>query len=119
VEAEIELTLLRDEQKLVLRFTPRRFPIERADDLAWDLLGLRVRERHRRVEVEAVRRRSSAEQVGIRAGDVIAALGGQSIGSVDAFRRKLVSHRNAQRVLVSVQRGRQVYHVPLPLGAPL
>ena len=33
--------------------------------------------------------------------------------------RKLIAHRNAQRLLVSVQRGRQVYNVPMPLGAGL
>ena len=118
-DAELKLTLLRDEQKLVVRVNTRRFPIERADDLAWELLGLRVHERKKQVEVDAVRRRSSAEQIGIRPGDVIAALGGQPIDTVDAFRRKLVAHRNAQRLLVSVLRGRQLYHVPMALGAAL
>jgi hypothetical protein len=41
------------------------------------------------------------------------------VTTVEEFRRKLIAHRNAQRLLISIQRGRQVYHVPMPLGAAL
>jgi serine protease Do len=119
VDSAVGLTVLRDDQRLGLNLTLRRFPIERADALAWQLLGLRVRERRQHLEVEAVRRGSSAEQIGIRTGDVIAALAGRTITTVEEFRRKLIAHRNAQRLLISIQRGRQVYHVPMALGAAL
>jgi serine protease Do len=119
VGSAVRLTVLRDDQRLGITLTLRRFPIERADALAWQLLGLRVRERRQHLEVEAVRRGSSAAQIGIRSGDIIAALGGRAVTTVEEFRRKLIAHRNAQRLLISIQRGRQVYHVPMPLGAAL
>jgi serine protease Do len=118
-DSSVDLVLIRDDQRLAVRITLRRFPMERADALAWQLLGVRVRERRDHVEVDAVRRSSSADQIGIRQGDIITALGGRSVESVDEFRRKLIAHRNAQRLLVSIQRGRRLYHVPMPLGAAL
>jgi serine protease Do len=118
-DSRVDLVLIRDDQRLAVRITLRRFPMERADALAWQLLGVRVRERRHHVEVDAVRRSSSADQIGIRQGDIIAALGGRSVESVDEFRRKLIAHRNAQRLLVSIQRGQRLYHVPMPLGAAL
>jgi serine protease Do len=119
VDSAVKLAVLRDDERISISLTLRTFPIERADALAWQLLGVRVRERRERVEVEAVRRGSSADQIGMRSGDIIAALGGRSITTIEEFRRKLIAHRNAQRLLISIQRGRQVYHVPMPLGAAL
>jgi Do/DeqQ family serine protease len=116
VGARLRLALLRDQQRLEVQLQTSRFPIERADRIAWSVLGLRVRERGGRVEVEAVRPGSPAAEIGIRAGDLIVGLGGQAIADVDGFRRRLIDYRNAQRVLVSVQRGRRLYQVPMPLG---
>ena len=116
LDSSVRLTLARGQDEIVVQLKTSRFPMEHADDLAWQLLGLRVKERRRQLEVESVRRNSPAAEIGIRGGDIIAGLGGQSLDTLDAFRRKLIANRNAQRVLISVQRGARLYHVPLPLG---
>jgi Do/DeqQ family serine protease len=115
VGASVSLTLLRDETRLQVTLRTERFPLERADSLAWDLLGLRLQERRGGLEITAVRRDSAAARVGIQRGDVLAGLGGQTLTSRDDFRRRLSALRQAQHVLVSVQRGRRLYHVPLPM----
>jgi len=115
----IELVLLRDGRTVRLRLETRPFPLKRADGLAWSFLGIRVRAGRAAVEVEAVRRGSAASEIGIRAGDEIVAVGGEPVDSVEKFRRKLIAHRSAQRVLISVRRGRRVYHVPMALGGAL
>ncbi len=102
-----------------IQVTTRKYPPERVDELAWQQLGLRVSERRGHLEVSAVRPRSSAAEIGIHSGDLIVAIAGSPVRSLDEFRTKLISVRQAQRVLVSVQRGRNVYHVPMVLGGAL
>jgi Do/DeqQ family serine protease len=110
------VTLMRGDERLAVRVATLHYPLDRADTVAWQALGLRVGERGKTLAVLAVRGRSPAAQVGIQPGDVIAAIGGQPTGSLEQFRKRLAALRNAQRLLVSVQRGRRVYHVPLTLA---
>jgi serine protease Do len=115
----IDIELLREGHAVKVQLKTRTFPMERADNLAWQNLGFRVRARRSHVEVEAVRRGSPADEIGIRAGDEIVGIGGETVDSVERFRRKLIAHRNAQRLLVSVQRGDHVYQITMPLGGVL
>jgi Do/DeqQ family serine protease len=115
----VDIELLREGQTVQVQLKTRNFPVERADNLAWQNLGIRVRARGGHLEVEAVRRSSPAAEIGLRAGDEIVGVGGEAVDSLDRFRRKLIAHRNAQRVLVSVQRGERVYQVTMPLGGVL
>jgi len=110
----IRLTVVRGQSRLALVLPTLRYPAERADALAWEGLGLRVTDRARKVTVRDVRRQSPAARVGIRPGDVIAALNGRSVETIEQFRKRLSALRTAQRVLVSVQRGPRLYHVPVP-----
>jgi S1-C subfamily serine protease len=111
----VRIALLRGDTRLTLQLQTQRFPLERADALAWDLLGLRLEEARGALAINAVRPGTAAERVGIRAGDILAGLAGQSLSSLDEFRRRFSNLRDARHVLVSIQRGRRLYHVPLPL----
>lgn len=111
----LNISAMRDGRSTVLSLKTSRYPDERADALAWQL-GFRVRQGQAGVEIAAVRNNSPAAAVGIHPGDRIAALGGKPIKDQEAFRRALSVQRDKQRILVSVERGKRLYHVPLPLG---
>jgi serine protease Do len=115
----INLEIRREGHSVQVQLKTRNFPLERADNLAWHNLGFRVRLRGGHVEVETVRRGSPAAEIGIRAGDEIVGISGETVDTIDRFRRKLIAHRNAQRLLVSIQRGERVYQVTMPMGGVL
>ncbi len=113
--ADIELRIWRDGVQRATRVRARLFPLERADELAWQLIGVRVQEARNGLEIVRVRPASPADEVGIRPGDFLVGLGGVSLDSVGAFRKKVVEVRNSAAVLLSVRRWRRVYHVQVPL----
>ncbi len=95
--------------------TASRFPQEKADDLAWQLLGLAVTESEDGLEVKKVRPGSPAARIGVERGDAILGLSGTQTKTVAEFRRKIIDARLSQSLLVSLGRGRQIYHVTIPL----
>jgi Do/DeqQ family serine protease len=113
--AEIELRIWRDGAKKATRVRARLFPLERADDLAWQLIGVRVREGRDGLAIVRVRSGSPADEIGVRPGDFLVGLAGASLDSVATFRKKIVQVRNSAAVLLSVRRWRRVYHVRVPL----
>lgn len=115
-ESTMRLTLERESTTLTVDVRARRFPDERADRVAWQRMGLRLAESRNGLKVAAVRPSSPAARVGIRPGDSIKALAGHPTKGLDDFRHGIFAVRDAQQVLLTVQRGNQVYHVPLPLA---
>jgi len=113
--AEIELTLWRNGTQRTARVRARLFPLEQADELAWQLIGVRVREARDGLAIERVRSGSPADEIGIRPGDLLVGLAGASLDSLSTFRKKMVELRNSAAVLLSVRRRRRVYHVRVPL----
>ncbi len=95
--------------------TASRFPQEKADALAWQLLGLAVTESEDGLEVKKVRPGSPAARIGVERGDAILGLSGTQTKTVAEFRRKIIDARLSQSLLVSLGRGRQLYHVTIPL----
>ncbi len=90
-------------------------PIEVIDRFAWENIGLEVAEARGAVAVRRVRAGSPAAEIGFAAGDVIAAIGGREIDSVEAFRKEIGAARSSASVLVSVVRGRRLYRIVIPL----
>jgi S1-C subfamily serine protease len=85
-------------------------------DLAERLLGLALAPAERGgFRVGSVRARSSAEQIGFRAGDVVVAINGRPLADPEAFRRAVLALQGRQRALIVVQRGAGRYHVTVPL----
>ena len=94
--------------------TPVEFPRKQIDALAWDRLGLKVRERDRSLEITSVRPQSNADRVGLEPGDSVLRLNNQPMTQLDAFRDALLSARTSSSVLLLVRRGRLGYHITLP-----
>jgi serine protease Do len=112
----IKLRVLRGRNEEDIAVTASRFPQERADDLAWRLLGVAVAEGEDGLAVKKVRPGSPAAQIGVERGDAILGLSGTQTKTLAEFRRKMIDSRLSQSALLSIARGRQLYHVTIPLA---
>ena len=111
----LRFRIIRQEKKATLNVTAARFPFEKADDLMWRLLGFHVKETPYGLQIERLRRSSPAVRIGLEQGDRIIGLAGIQTQTQDDFRRKIIDIRLKQNVLLSIGRGRQQYHVQMPL----
>jgi S1-C subfamily serine protease len=111
----LRLRVLRERGEEEVTVAAARFPQEKADDLAWQLLGLSVAESEDGLAVKKVRPGSPAARIGVERGDAILGLSGTQTKTLAEFRRKVIDARLSQSLLVSIGRGRQLYHVTIPL----
>src|SRR5438552_3343756 len=112
----VTLTLRRDGRDEDVRFAAAAFPVARADELAWQLLGLEAVADDEGLVVRRVRTGSPAARIGVQKGDRLLGLGGTPLRSVAELRRKMVEVRAARSILLSVGRGPYQYNVNLPLA---
>jgi serine protease Do len=108
------LVLFRDGGLRTLQVTPAEFPARLIESLAWDRLGLRVKETRGVVVISGVRPGSVAQEVGLETGDALLRVNNQPIPNTDAFREALLTARRGRSVLLLVGRGRYGYHITLP-----
>jgi S1-C subfamily serine protease len=108
------MELFRAGKREPISLKPVEYPPSFADELSWRRLGVRVRASRRAMRITAVRPRSEAAQIGINPGDYIVRVNNQPVGSLDAYREALLSARNANSVVVLLQRGNVGYHLSLP-----
>jgi Do/DeqQ family serine protease len=106
---------------------PTEFPIERADELAWNLLGIKVEDltpKNRRdfrigvkegVVISEVKGGSYLARLGARRGDVLRQVDDTGIASCDDFRKALVKSRQKSSLVLLIQRGEQGYYVTVSL----
>jgi Do/DeqQ family serine protease len=111
----LKLRIARDQKEEDVSVTASRFPQEKADELAWQLLGLAVTESAEGLEVQKVRPGSPAARIGVERGDLIVGLSGAQTKTLAEFRHKIVEGRFSQSLLLSIVRGPQLYHVTIPL----
>jgi serine protease Do len=103
----------RDEDVVVKAAT---FPSARADELAWQLLGVDASADDDGLAVRRVRPGSPAARIGVQRGDRLLGLGGTPLHTVAELRRKMIEVRTARSVLLSVGRGPYQYNVNVPLS---
>ncbi|MGE0826722.1 MAG: Do family serine endopeptidase [Candidatus Binatia bacterium] len=114
--AKMNFRISRGGKEREITVTADRFPPEKADTLAWDLLGLAVTEGKNGLQVQRIRPGSPVDRIGFQRGDRILAVSGIQVKTVAEFRRKIIDARLSQSILLSVGRGRSLYHVTVPLG---
>ena len=115
----LRFAIVRDGTEQTIVVQASQYPIERADDLSWTLLGFRLAESRGALVVRAVRPDSNAARIGMRSGDFVVALAGVPLTNLTMFRKKLIEVRLSQSVLLSVQRGNYVYNIQVPMGGRL
>ena len=113
--AKLRFLISRNRQEKEIIVTAGRFPQEKADELAWKLLGIAVAETKDGLEVRRVRSAGPAERIGFTRGDIILGVAGNQVKTLAEFRRKVVDARMSQGLLLSVGRGRSLYHITVPL----
>jgi serine protease Do len=106
--------LFRDGAPRELQVAPVEFPSQKVDALAWDRLGLKLKELRGGLVVQSLKAGSAADAAGLSPGDVVRKLNGAPVGTLAAFREALLSARGSRSVLLVVQRGRYGYYVTLP-----
>jgi len=112
----LTLTLRREGRDEDVRLAAATFPTARADELAWQLLGLQAAGAEDGLVVSRVRPGSPAARIGVQRGDRLLGLGGTPLRSVAELRRKMIELRSARSVLLSVGRGPYQYNVNVPLA---
>jgi serine protease Do len=112
---KLQFRIVRDREEKDIVVTAARFPHEKADEITWQMLGLTLAEKGGELTVIRIRPDSPAARIGFRQGDAILGIAGTQVKNLAEFRRKVIEARLSQSVLLSVGRGRQLYHVPVPL----
>ncbi|MBI5787850.1 MAG: Do family serine endopeptidase [Candidatus Schekmanbacteria bacterium] len=124
-ESKITLQLLRDGKEKNIQVTAKNLPLESAGEYAKQWLGLDVEEisvikklfyhleTTQGVLVSAVSKRSAADEIGIRPGDVIRQINNQLIKNIEDYRKAILAAREKDSVLLLVQRGKYGYYVTL------
>jgi serine protease Do len=108
------VVLFREGNLRTLQVTPVEFPPRLIELLAWERLGLKVKEARGAVAIAGVRPGSVAQEVGLEPGDVILRVNNQPTADSESFREALLTARRGRSVLLLVRRGRYGYHITLP-----
>jgi Do/DeqQ family serine protease len=119
----LEAQVWRGGQVQTLTLKTREYPLERADLLAWSLLGIKVEEltpKNRRdfriaakegVVITEVGRGSYLARVGARPGDVLRQIDDAGVATPEEFRKAVVKYRQKSSLVLLIQRGEQGYYV--------
>lgn len=121
----LRLSIIRKGQSIEVRITPEEFSVEQAVTLAFQGFGLHVEDitqslvytyhlqSMQGVVVTNVRQNSSADQVGIEAGDIIRQIDEMSITDLKDFRNAMIHVNQQPNIVFLVQRGNRGYYITL------
>ncbi|MCP4106811.1 MAG: Do family serine endopeptidase [Desulfobacteraceae bacterium] len=126
----IKMQILRDGRKKNVHVKAAVFPVEQAEELAYNLLGIKVenlsgdrtwkRKRNRAgvkegVVISDIRPRSYLAGIGVRPGDIIRQIDEMTIRDVGDFEKAVVKYRNKASVVILLQRGDRGYYITVRL----
>ena len=94
----------------------RKPPEPDANSLAWDMLGLQVRQSDDGLVVNRVRGGSLMEHIGVERGDRVLGLDGTGVDTIDALAERLEAARSERGIVLSLGRDGRRYDVQVPLG---
>lgn len=125
----IPITIWKDAKAHVVRPRSRTFPEKLAEDLAYNLLGLRVGKisatRRLKFRISAksgvmlteLRPNSYLHHIGARPGDVIRKINEIAVKTPNDFNKALIKYRQRDSVVLLIERGNQQYYVTVKIGA--
>jgi len=112
----VVLTRRRDGRDDDVDLRAATFPAARADEVAWDVLGVEAAADADGLAVRRVRPGSPAARIGVQRGDRLLGLAGTELRSLADWRRRIIEVRSARSVLLSVGRGAYQYNVNVSLA---
>jgi serine protease Do len=109
------ITIWRDGKTRDIRLEARAFPIGRAPDLAYSLLGLKVDPTSKEgAAVSEVKRGGFLARTGVRPGDVIRQVNEFLVRGADDFYKAVIKYREEKSVVLLLQRDNQRYYITVP-----
>lgn len=124
----IPITTWKDAKAHVVLPRSRTFPEDLAEDLAYNLLGVRVEKisvasrlkfrisAKSGVMLTELRPGSYLRQIGAHPGDVIRKINEVAVKNLDDFNKGLIKYRQRESVVLVIQRGNQQYYVTVKMG---
>ena len=112
----VEAKIRRGDRMLTVRFRVETFPEERAPQMAWDLLGLRVMQTRDGVAIDRVRPDSwlGRRARGSLRGLLILEIDGTRIGKVEEFYEAVARTSYRRGTALVLSDGRVIYRVTIP-----
>jgi Do/DeqQ family serine protease len=122
---KILFIIFRKGRKLSISIKAEEFPVSKAEEFAFNLLGIEVKERfspiHNRrttpkgIVITGVKANSRAYRIGIKPGDLILQINETTINSLDDFRKAIANIFQKKNVLLLIKRGLYGYYLTIPL----
>jgi serine protease Do len=119
----VPIEIIRDGKSAAVSLKAKRFPLNRALDLANQRLGIAVididqqaREKYglqatKGVLIVKTRRGSQLDRIGVRPGDIIRQIDDQQVDNVADFKAAMVKYRDKPAVVLLIQRDGQLYSI--------
>jgi len=104
-------------QKRDIRLKARVFPIAKAPDLAYTLLGLKIDAQSQDgAVVAAIKKGEFLARTGVRPGDVIRQLNEFLIRKPVDFYKAVIKYRDRESIVFLLQRASQRYYITVPIN---
>lgn len=123
----LKARIWRDNQVKTVSIKTRVFPMERAENLAFRTMGIRVEDitpKNRNfyriltregVVISEIAKGSRLARIGARPGDVIRQIDDMTISNTEDFKKATVKYRQKHSVVILLQRGDQGYYITVKL----
>ena len=114
----VTLSLWRSGEALRKTLRAAAFPAEKAPEMGYALMGIRVENfpGGEGVIVTRIRPESYLAQIGAESGDIIRQIGEIPVKDRTDFHKAVIKYRNRRSVVILLQRGQQAYYITVRLG---
>ncbi len=114
---ELEIRLLRNKKEKTIKLKTRVFPLYMADDIALNLLGIKVSDNPnlKGVVISSVRNDSYMAKIGVLKGDTIHKIDDMTITNKKDFDKAIIKYRLKKSVAVLIKRGMNAYYVTIEM----
>ncbi len=121
------ITVWREDRKIEFSFTVFTFPPEKAHELAYLRLGIKIkglnRKNRRKYDIKAesgvviteIKRDFSLAKTGVKPGDVIRQIGEIAINNKKDFEKAIIKFRHKYSVAILIQRGSRGYYISVKM----
>lgn len=116
----MKVKVWRRKKEIIVPVKTAVFPLERAADLAFARLGIRVKSRPKPhggegVVISQIRKDAYLGQIGARPGDIVRQIDEQVISDLSDFNGAMIKYRHKSSVVLLLQRGDQGYYITVKM----
>jgi serine protease Do len=110
------LTVNRSGSRQEISLTPAEPPTDLGLRILREVSGLEVTSSRGAVMVDAVERGSRGDEVGLAPGDIIVAVNGVEVATMEEINTQLTRSADRASIVLAVARGRYIYTLTFPMG---